>query len=480
MHQKLKNISFLNKILIIVTAALSISVTAQEKELVIEATKAQDTTKKTTPGEKMRQKIDGIVGVVGDFIVLDSDVDKAYIDLKNQGVSTTDISRCQLVGSLLETKLYTHHAIQDSLPLSDQQIQQQVDQQFNYMKEQLGSTDKVLKFYKKDNLVDFKKELFDLGKNQRLSQLMQEKIVNEVTVTPDEVKQFFKAIPEEERPLIDTEIEISQIVIKPKPSPAEVKSVVERLEGFRKDVVENGSSFATKAVLYSQDPGSRANGGKYTISRKDPFAKEFKDVAFSLQAGEVSKPFKTDFGWHIVTVDKIKGQQIDVRHILLIPEVGSSELKKYKAHADSIRSKIVDGQFTFDQAARLFSDEKETKGDGGILINPVTQDTRFELTKIDPILYGQVSGLEEGQVSNVIEDKERTGGIFYKLVTVSKKFPEHTADYAKDYLKIKDLALKKKQLEAVQKWQEEKIIDTYVKINEPYQTCDFKSDWVKN
>ena len=456
-----------------------VSITAQEKELVIEAP-AQDSTKTVVSGEKMRQKIDGIVGVVGDFIVLDSDVDKAYIDLKNQGVSTSDVSRCQLVGSLLETKLYTHHAIQDSLPLADQQIQQQVEQQLNYMKEQLGSTDKVLAFYKKDNLVDFKKELFDLGKNQRLSQLMQEKIVDEVTVTPDEVKQFFKSIPKDERPLIDTEIEISQIVIKPQPSPAEVKSVVERLEDFRKDVVENGSSFATKAVLYSQDPGSRANGGKYTISRKDPFAKEFKDVAFSLQEGEVSKPFKTDFGWHIVTVDKIKGQKIDVRHILLIPEVGFAELKKYKTHADSIRSKITEGKYTFAQAAQLFSDEKETKGDGGILINPVTQDTRFELTKIDPILYGQVSGLEEGEISNVIEDKERTGGSFYKLVTVSKRYPEHTADYAKDYIKIKELALKKKQLEAVQKWQKEKILDTYVKINEPYQTCDFKSDWVKN
>jgi len=339
--------------------------------------------------------------------------------------------------------------------------------------------EKILKFYRKDNITDFRKELFDLGKSQQLSTAMQEKVISEVTITPDEVKRFFDKIPVKERPIISTEIEISQIVIKPKPDDKEIQRVIERLDGFRTDVLENGSSFATKAVLYSQDPGSRGNGGKYTISRKDPFAKEFKEAAFSLKEGEVSKPFKTDFGYHIVTVDKIKGQQIDVRHILLIPEVGSSELKKYKAHADSIRTEIVSGKISFPEAAKLYSDEKETKSDGGILINPVTTDKRFELTKIDPILYGQVSNLEEAEVSGVIPEEGRTGGKFFKIMTVAKKYPEHTADYAKDYIKIKDLALNKKQLEAVEQWQKDKIVDTYIKINDPYKECDYSSNWVK-
>ena len=273
--------------------------------------------KKAAP--KSRKLVDGVVGVVGDFIILNSDIDKAYIDLKNQGVSTSDISRCEVMGSLLENKLYNHHAIQDSIPVSDKQVQAQVDQQFDYMRQQIGDEEKILEFYRKDNIQDFKKELFDLGKSQKLSQAMQQNVIEEITITPDEVKQFFDAIPQEERPVINTEVEISQIVIKPKPSIEEIKRVEERLASFRKDVLENGSSFATKAVLYSQDPGSRSNGGKYTISRKDPFAKEFKEAAFSLQEGEVSKPFKTDFGYHIVTVDKIKGQKVDVRHILLIP-----------------------------------------------------------------------------------------------------------------------------------------------------------------
>ena len=440
-----------------------------------------DTTKtvKKTSKNTMRKTVDGVVAVVGDFIVLNSDIDKAYVDLKNQGVSTSDISRCEIMGSLLETKLYNHHAIQDSIPVSDKQIEQQVTQQLDYMKKQIGDEEKILKFYRKDNIIDFKRELFELGKSQRLSQAMQESVIAEVTITPDEVKQFFDAIPKEERPVINTEIEISQIVIKPQPSKKEVQSVIDRLNEYRTDVLENGASFATKAVLYSQDPGSRANGGKYTISRKDPFAKEFKENAFSLKEGEVSKPFKTDFGYHIVTVDKIKGQQIDVRHVLIVPEVGTTELKKFKTHADSIRKLIIDKKITFSEAAKIYSDEKETKSDGGILVNPVTTDKRFELTKIDPILYGQVSNLEEGEVSTVLSEQERTGGTFFKIMTVAKKYEEHTADYAKDYIKIKELALNKKQLETVDKWQKDKILDTYIKINEPYRDCEYSSNWVK-
>ena len=476
MHYKQKITPFFNKSLLLSLGCLfTINLLSAQKDT-ISKTVAET---KDTPKKTMRKQVDGVVAVVGDFIILNSDIDKAYIDLKNQGVSTTNISRCEIMGSLLETKLYNHHAIQDSIPVSDKQIQQQVDQQLDYMKKQIGDEAKILEFYRKDNITDFKKELFDLGKSQRLSQAMQEKVIGEVTITPDEIKKFFDKIPQAERPVINTEIEISQIVIKPKPSKEEIQRVIDRLDEFRTDVLENGASFATKAVLYSKDPGSRSNGGKYTISRKDPFAKEFKEAAFSLKEGEVSKPFKTDFGYHIVTVDKIKGQQIDVRHVLLIPEIASSELKKFKIHADSIRNKITTGKISFEEAAKLYSDEKETKSDGGILINPVTTDKRFELTKIDPILYGQVSNLKEGEVSTVIPEQERTGGTFFKIMTVSKKYPEHTANYAKDYLKIKELALNKKQLEAVEKWQKDKIIDTYVKINAPYNDCEYSNSWVK-
>ena len=424
-------------------------------------------------------KVDGVAAVIGKYVVLDSDVDKAYIELKSQGISTEDVSRCELAGSLLENKLYAHHAVQDSIPVSDAEIEDYVDKQVSYMKEQIGTEEKMLAFYKKDNMQDFKKELFEINKNNRLSQEMQKKVVEEVEITPEEVRDFFKKIPEEDRPLFGTEIEIAQIVIEPKVPEAEVKKVLDKLNQYRTDVVENGASFATKAVLYSKDPGSRSSGGKYTISRQDPFAKEFKDAAFSLQEGEVSEPFKTDFGYHILTVDKIRGQQVDVRHILLIPDVTEATIKEAKKRVDSIRSVLAGGQVKFADIARRYSDEKETRQDGGQLINPTTGDTRFELSKIDPLLYEQVSKLKSGEISKIIPDQDRTGKKKFKIITVTNRYDEHVADYAKDYIKIQELALKEKQLKAVEEWQKEKIDETYIKINGEYRECDYTSNWLK-
>ncbi|UZO80422.1 peptidylprolyl isomerase [Aquimarina sp. ERC-38] len=426
-----------------------------------------------------RIKIDGVAAVIGEYVILDSDVAIAYQQLVSEGVSASEVGQCELAGSLFENKLYAHHAVQDSIEISDAEINAMVDQQLAYMKNELGTIQKILQFYKKDSEEEFRKELFDINKSNRLSEKMRSKIIEEVEVTPEEVRSFYDKIPEEERPLFGTELELAQIVIDPKVPEEEEEKVIQRLREFREDIVENGSSFATKAVLYSQDPGSKSTGGKYTITRQTGFAKEFKDVAFSLQEGEVSEPFQTDFGWHIVKVDRIRGEEIDVRHILLIPEVTRSSVNEAKKLVDSIRTAIIAGSIKFKEAARKFSDEKETREDGGQLLNPTTGDTRFELTKIDPILYDQVSKLTENEVSKVIPDQDRQGKPKFKLITVLNRFDEHIADYAKDYLKVQELALRKKQIDAIRKWQEEKINDTYIKINGDYRECEYSGNWLK-
>ncbi|WP_233195781.1 peptidylprolyl isomerase [Aquimarina sp. MAR_2010_214] len=426
-----------------------------------------------------KAKIDGVAAVIGENVILDSDVDIAYRQLISEGVSTSDVSRCELAGSLFEAKLYAHHAIQDSIEVRDAEVNSMVDQQLAYMTNELGTVEKVLKFYKKDNVADFRKELFEINKSNKLSEQMRAKIIKDIEITPEEIREFFDDIPEDERPLFGTELELAQIVIEPEIPQEEEQKVIDRLKQFREDIVENGSSFATKAVLYSQDPGSKSTGGKYTLDRKTNFAKEFKDVAFSLQEGEVSEPFKTDFGWHIVKVDKIRGEEIDVRHILLVPEVTRKTVDEAKKLIDSIRTSIVSGSIQFKKAARKFSDEKETREDGGQLLNPTTGDTRFELTKIDPILYDQVSKLKKNEVSLVISDQDRQGRKKYKLITVLNRYDEHIADYANDYLKIQELALRKKQIDAIRKWQSEKIMDTYIKINGEYRDCEYSGNWLK-
>ncbi len=428
----------------------------------------------------LRIKVDGVSAVVGDYVILESDIDKTIVEMESQGISTKNISRCELLGKLMEDKLYAHNAIQDSLEVSDEEIYDYVDQSISYFTEQLGSIEKVLEFYKKPDELSFRDELFRLNKVQKLSAMMQSKIVDDVDITPEEVRNFFKQIGKDELPVFGTELEISQIVIEPRVSEEEKERIVNQLKSFKVDVEELGMSFSSKAVLYSQDPGSRSSGGKYTLHRKKPrMVKEFRDIAFSLQEGQVSDPFKTDFGWHILTVERIRGQEVDVRHILLTPKVDLEQLEEARKLMDTLRVRIINEEISFEEAAFQFSSEKETRLNGGVIINPTTGDKRFELTKMDPVLYNQVRDLKDGQLSVPLLDEERSGLKKYKILKVTNRYDEHVADYSQDYVKIKELALKEKKLKAIKKWMEENIEKTYISMNKDFNDCEFNNNWRK-
>ena len=430
--------------------------------------------------ETSRFKLDGVASVVGDYVILDSDIDKTFSEMESQGISTKNVTRCELLGKLMEDKMYAHHATQDSLEVSDTEIYSYVDQSIEYFTEQLGSLEKVLEFYNKNDELSFRDELYQLNKIQKLSQLMQSKIVDDVEVTPEEVKLFYESIPLIDLPIFGTELEISQIVVEPNVSDEEKNRVIDLLNTFKNDVEEKGLSFASKAILYSQDPGSRANGGKYTLHRKRPrMVKEFRDIAFSLEEGEISSPFKSEFGWHILTVEKIRGQQVDIRHILITPNVDESKLGESKKLLDTIRKRIIDKEIEFKDAAFNFSYEKETRNNGGKLINPITGDTRFELTKMDPKLYNQVKNLDQGEISLPLLETDKSGLKKYKIIMVSERFEEHVADFSKDFTKIKDLALKDKQLKTVKKWLRLKIDETFVNVNKLFRDCTFSKNWTK-
>ncbi len=428
-----------------------------------------------------RIKIDGVSAVVGDYVILDSDIDKMLIEMESQGFSTKEVTRCQLLGKLMEDKLYAHHAVQDSLEINESEIYNRVDQVIENFTQQLGSLEKVLEYYNKDDEAALRQEIFKINEVQQLSSLMQNKIVEGVEITPEEVRQFFEAIPALERPVFGTELEISQIVVEPEVTKKERDRIINQLKLFREDVLERGLSFASKAILYSQDPGSRASGGKYTLHRKKPrMVKEFRDIAFALQEGEISEPFKTDFGWHIIQLDKIRGQEIDVRHILLTPKIEVSQLQEVKKKLDSLRVRIMNEEISFKDAAYQFSDEKETRFNGGVLINPASGDTKFELTNLDPVLYSQIRNLKDLEISAPLLEEQQSGLSKYKILMVSNRFDEHIADYSKDYPKIKDLALKEKQLKSITEWMKDKIDDTYVNVNKDKRSCSFENNWLKN
>jgi len=427
-----------------------------------------------------RIKAGGVSAVIGEFVIVEFDIDLSFLEMQQQGTSIEGISRCQMLGKLMEDKLYVHHAKIDSIEVADDQINARLDQQFDYLVSELGSEEKVAEYYRKESIAELRKQLFEVNKTIALSREMQNKVIENVEVTPEEVRNFFYSIPEDERPVFGAEVEVAQLVIEPEITDKAKQEVIDRLNQIRADIVENGASFATKAVLYSKDEGSARRGGLIDgVRRNSPLAKEFKDQAFSLLEGEVSEPFETDFGYHILYVDKIRGQEVDVRHILLFPEVAQSKILEAREKIEDIREDILSGEATFAEAAMAYSDEEETRNNGGRLVNPITGDTRFDLTKMDPALSAQVYNLKQGEVSKVFTDRDRTGKSSYKILTVTRKFEEHRADFVKDYEKIQELALKEKQLKAIQDWQEKKIRDTYIKVNKDYHDCDFTNNWLK-
>lgn len=477
----LKSIINLEHSAIIFSTLISLNVlTAQE---IIEDKVKEEVAKKVdTTKTKNAIKVDGVAAVVGDYIVLESDVSKERLQLEAGGYDTKDISDCELFGKLLENKLYAHHAIQDSIPVSDAEIRSQVDYTTEQFLQQVnGSMERLLEFYKKEDEKSFRDDMFEIIKANQLAQKMQTKIVEEVEITPEEVRTFYNKIPKEERPTFGTELKVAQIVTEPKVSEQEKQKIVDRLKQFKADIIENGANFRSKALLYSDDPGSASKGGKLPpLNRKKPqMIKEFRQVAFSLQEGEISDPFETMFGFHIIYLEKIRGQEYDVAHILLRPKVSNEAVIEAKERLEKVREKIVNGDLTFAEAAREVSDEKETKYDGGQLINPTTQDYNFELTRMDPELYSQIQNLKDGEVSLVLSEEDRMGNTKFKILTVTDRIDEHEADYARDFLKIKQLAEEEKKIREIEKWQEVKILDTYIKISGEHRDCEFSSNWLK-
>ena len=486
MQLKIKTLKFSRKTnWVLLFAVMVFSQSFCQKVVTIDSTgvvKSSDVDPQITVNDSInnfkRYKAEGVCGVVGDFVILEFDIDKSYLEFEQNGVDVNSIDRCEMIGKLMEDKLYVHHAIQDSIIISDAEIKPEVDQLIAYMVDQVGSVDKVVNYYRKSNETELRADLMKARKEIRLTERMQENIVSSITITPEEVRTFFFSIPVDERPIFSAELEVSQLVIEPEVTEKARQDAINRLKSIRTDIVDNGSSFATKAVLYSKD-GTRSKGGVIEGVRKDsPMAKEFKDMAFSLQEGEVSEPFETEFGFHLLKVDKVRGQQVDVRHIIIFPEVSQSIVNEARKKIDTIRQSILDNKIPFAEAAKLYSDDKETRNNGGLLVNPQTLDTRFDLTKMDPTLSAQVYNVKKGEITKVYTDSDRTGKSIFKILTVTNRHEEHVADYVKDYEKVHELALKEKQLRAIEDWQEEKIKETYIKISSDYKDCNFTNNWI--
>jgi peptidyl-prolyl cis-trans isomerase SurA len=424
-------------------------------------------------------KIDGVAVVIGKNIVLESDIAKFKQEVEVRSEGKVKITDCEMLEELMQQKLMAHHAVVDSVTVSDSEIEAKVDRSINYFKQQYGSIEKVIKAYGFNDLEDLKKELTVVQTENVLIEKEQQKVTEKVDVTPEEVRLYYVGLKDkDELPQFPAEIELAQIVIKAVPTNEEIERVIAKLLEIKKQV-EDGSSFKMKAIINSDDPGVTSNGGQYTVTKESAFIKEFKEMAFTLDIGQVSKPFKSQFGYHIMQLHEIKGNTRIASHILMQPEVPESKLTEIKEKAEQIIKDIREGKITFAEAVKKYSSDKETKNSGGLIINPSTGESKFDLTRMDPAFYARVSDLKKGEMTEPFYDEERSGDKMFKFILMKNRTDTHVADIVEDYVKIQKLALQKKKEETVTKWSKEKIKDTYIKIGDTHSKCNFVKNWKK-
>ncbi len=427
-----------------------------------------------------QEKIDGVAVVVGKNIVLDSDISKfkKEVELKSQG--KVKISDCDMLEELMKQKLLAHHAVVDSVVVTQKDVDARVNRTLMYFEQQYGSVEKMVKAYGFNDLFDLKKELSRVQKENALIEKEQAKINKNTDVTPEEVRLYFKGLKEKNAlPEFPAEVEIAQITLYAEPEKEEKERVINKLKEIKKEV-EDGASFKMKAIINSDDPSVTQNSGNMGVLKKDsPFIKEFKEVAFSLDEGQISEPFKTIFGYHIVKLHKIKGEGREVSHILLQPKISDEKLKKTQEQLENIKLELKKGLITFEEAVKKYSEDKETKNNGGLIVNPYTGESAFDLTRMPPALYARVHELKKGEYSDIFYDETRGGEKMYKMLFMKDRKDTHKADLADDYVKIQRLALEKKKEETIQKWVKQKIKDTYIKLGKDYKKCTFKNNWKK-
>jgi len=424
-------------------------------------------------------KIDAVGVVVGKNIVLDSDIEKFKLELENSSEGKIKISDCEMLEQLMLQKLLAHHAVVDSIIVSDAEVNDQVERNIQFFSQEYGSIEKVVEAYGFNDIEDLKKELFGIEKENSLIQKEQRQITENIDVTPEEIRIYFNGLKQKgELPEFPAEIQIAQLVLNAEASPEEIERILNKLNQLKKEI-EEGSSIKMKAIINSNDPGVTDNGGRYTIDKNSTFIKEFKEVAFSLDVNQVSEPFKSQFGYHIIQLHQIRGETRVASHILLQPEIPQEKLDKTKEKLEKIVADIKSGELTFNEAVRKFSQDTDTRNNGGLIVNPYSGESTFDLTRMDPALYARVNNLQKSEMSDVFYDETREGKKMYKVMIMKDRTNTHIADMVDDYVKVQNLALQKKKQETIAKWSREKIGDTYIKISKEFQKCTFDKNWTK-
>ena len=418
--------------------------------------------------------VDGISAVVGDEIVLESDILEQQNYAIQQGAAQTN--KCEFMEQILSNKLLIYKAKKDTL-IQDRTaaIRAQAGDKYNQILSQFPSERAMLDAYKFRSSYEMKNVIEKMDIDNYYAQSKYALITDKVNITPNEVTDFYNAF-KYQLPQVKDEVVLSKIVMFPKLTDAHKQEIIDKLKKIKQDIL-NGESFENKARIYSDDPGSAANGGLYTNIGRGKMVKIFEATALNLQEGEISDPVESEFGFHIIQLVKKSGKLYDARHILLKAEPNAEEIAAAKAEMEQIRKDILEGKITFKDAAYKYSDDKNTKFNAGVIPAEDGSDRQEKINLPATVAY-QIAGLNKGDLTEVFMD-ELNQKKAVVLMKVNDIIPEHSLDIATDFERIKSFALNKKKNEVLEKWVKENLADTFISLDNRYKDCQFKTDWNK-
>lgn len=426
-----------------------------------------------------RQVVDGIVAVVGQTIIKTSDVEQAYAQVRlRQGMENGYVERCNLLESMLISKLLIHKGMVDSVEVDDSRVEEEVQRYLQMAVKQAGGKDKLRTVFQAsyDELHD---QYFDILRDRMMSQQVEYQLTENVKITPAEVKAYYDRFDKDSLPDIPTQYEVAEIVVEPSISEDERDRVRNELAELRERIIK-GDKFSMLARLYSQDPGSAAKGGELGFFGRGEMVGEFEAAAFALKPGEVSPIIETQFGFHIIQLIERRGNTINVRHILMQPKTSSEDLLRARILLDSVAAEIRQGHITFEDAAQKYSDA-QSKARGGAVSNPATGGNRFDKDIFSQVYPGiGIMAMEEGEVSNATSFTTSEGKNAYCLIKLNKRIEAHKANLTDDYDRIYNAALQDAQTKKIVEWANRMVRNTYIRISDEYKDCPgFKVNWIK-
>jgi len=425
-----------------------------------------------------QETIDKVVAVVGGDMILNSDIEQEVMRLKMQGELPDGDVKCQVLEQLLIQKLLLNQSRVDSIQPNEASIENEVERRLRYFSNQIGS-DKALENYFHKPMYEIKNDLRDVILEQQLTQQMRRNVVDKITVTPSEVKTFFKNLPADSLPVIPEQYEIQQIAIYP-PSSAQAKfRVKEKLLELRSRILK-GERFSSLAMAYSEDLGSAKKGGELGFRSRDELVKSFSDVAFNLADGQVSQIVESEYGFHIIQMIEKRNNQVNVRHILLKPQFSSDMLVEAKNKLDSISNLIKHDSLTFEKACISFSEDKKSRLNGGLVVNTENNSKYFQKEQIQPSDYYVIKSLKVGDISEPFESRDEHANVIFKVVKIKKILPSHKANLIDDYDIIQRMTKQNSEYDVFMKWVKDKQRLTYIKIDPDFKNCKFSSEgWIK-